>query len=619
MHLPKINQITHNDFFTAMIRGLLRILLTFVVLTLYMSVGKIVFTCVVGGYDMRQIADAVTHGLAMDMSMAGYLTTLPAIAAIAMIWTGTARAMRIAIRVYFALISLLISIGILANAALYPYWGFPLDITPLFYFMSSPSAAMASISWWQWLISVPAICVFAYAMYRGLNAAFFIWPPKLGNDDKKVPATIISSIATLLLFVPIRGGFTVSTMNLSRAYFSTDNRLNHAAVNPLFSLMYSASHQNNYAKQFHMIDDSDAVTIFASLNAPKSDSLSTISSRPDIHLIILESFSSHLFPSLGGEPIATALDSLSREGWMFTDIYASSFRTDRALPAVLNGYPAQPKTSIMKYVDKLESLPSIANVLKTDGYDTRYVYGGDVNFTNMNALLRAGGYDHIVKDSDFDLSQRLSKWGAHDNVLFDRAWDLARKENDAPTFTVIQTSSSHEPFAVPYQGPASDPRVNAFMFADSCAAAYIDSLKTLPRYSNTIVVLVPDHYGAYPELSDPRQRHRVPLIMLGGALSEIHPSQKMLGATGSQTDIAATLLALLGLDYSQFAFSNNLLDPARRPFAFFSEPSWAMIVGPDGSALLSTDTKQIEHSDNIQSENQLKAYLQTLYSDFDQR
>ncbi len=42
-------------------------------------------------------------------------------------------------------------------------------------------------------------------------------------------------LLTAALFIPIRGGFSVSTMNLSKVYFSQDQRMNHAAINPAFS------------------------------------------------------------------------------------------------------------------------------------------------------------------------------------------------------------------------------------------------------------------------------------------------------------------------------------------------------------------------------------------------
>ena len=64
--------------------------------------------------------------------------------------------------------------------------------------------------------------------------------------------------------------------------------------------------------------------------------------------------------ALGGEPnIAVHLDSLSKEGVLFTNFYANSFRTDRGLVAILSGYPAQPTTSIMKYPRKTQSIPPL--------------------------------------------------------------------------------------------------------------------------------------------------------------------------------------------------------------------------------------------------------------------
>ena len=80
--------------------------------------------------------------------------------------------------------------------------------------------------------------------------------------------------------------------------------------------------------------------------------------RPNIIMIILESFSSHLMETLGGEPgIAVNMDEFAKEGILFTHFYANSFRTDRGLVSIISGYPAQPTTSIMKYTRKTQSLP----------------------------------------------------------------------------------------------------------------------------------------------------------------------------------------------------------------------------------------------------------------------
>lgn len=87
--------------------------------------------------------------------------------------------------------------------------------------------------------------------------------------------------------------------------------------------------------------------------------------RPNVVLIILESFSSKLMETLGGEPnVAINMDQFGREGVLFTHFFANSFRTDRGLAAIISGYPAQPTTSIMKYPKKTQHLPSIPGSLK---------------------------------------------------------------------------------------------------------------------------------------------------------------------------------------------------------------------------------------------------------------
>ena len=167
----------------------------------------------------------------------------------------------------------------------------------------------------------------------------------------------------------------------------------------------------------------------------------------------MESFSSKLMKSLGGEPnVAVNLDTLAQEGVLFTNFYANSFRTDRGVVAVLSGYPAQPTTSLMKYPHKIQSVPSIAGSLKKAGYRTKYYYGGDADFTNMRSYVITSGFDELISDVDFPVSERLSKWGVHDHLVFKRLLQDLNAESTAssklagaakrPFFKVVQTSSS---------------------------------------------------------------------------------------------------------------------------------------------------------------------------------
>ena len=319
-------------------------------------------------------------------------------------------------------------------------------------------------------------------------------------------------------------------------------------------------------------------------------------------------------PSLGGEDIAVRLDSIARNGLLFTQFYASSFRTDRALPAILSGFPGQPNTSVMKFVNKAEKLPSLSKVLGNAGYDTGYYYGGDINFTNMLAFLKNAGFEHIVRDKDFSIAQRTSKWGAHDSDLFSRVIaDLKTDTVSSPRLRVIQTSSSHEPFEVPYKSRFDNKKLNAFAFADSCIGDFVDSLRLSPRWDRSLVVIVPDHYGVYPEnLSGEQQRHHIPLVMTGGALR----LKGTVDTPASQTDIAATILEACGLGHSEFTYSNNILNPRSPHFAFYTSPSAMGFVTATDTVEYNLDSNRAVELRGEAAKRSLesaKAYLQTIY------
>ena len=619
-----------SDFYEAMAKGILKIAALFAVLLVIFALQRVAFVCCnladVGGRELADYLGALCAGQPLDVAVASYLVTVPLLLQIVAVWHA-GRWMWPTERVYYALISTVIALTAVLDSVLYGYWGFRLDMTPLFYFVSSPSAAMASATTAQLIfgpVLIAAVAVGLTAALWRISALKAFAQPALTTRQRSA-ATALLTVCGALLFVGIRGGVTVSTMNLSRAYFSEDRVLNHIAINPQFSLLYSASHQNDFGNQFQYLPAEEAAAEFNLLTdkhfAP-TDSLLACPT-PDIYLIIAESFSTHLLPIFGGEPVALRLDSLANEGLTFTNFYANSFRTDRALPAILSGFPSQPTVSVMKYVEKAEHLPSIALSLHTKGYESRYYYGGDINFTNMLAFVKNQGFTTVVCDGDFPLEQRLSKWGVHDHVLMERVAGELSDDTSAPRFWVIQTSSSHEPFEVPFyksfypDEPERQLRANAFAYADSCIGTFVRRLQASPRWQRSVVVIVPDHYGAYPTITDVEQRHRIPLIIVGGAL---RTAPQRISTYGSQIDIAASLLAMVGVDYQAFTFSKNLFDAQAPHFAFFTEPEYMGFATDSTAVIYNLDADRVEASRGNSSHalQQAKAYLQTIYTTLSQ-
>lgn len=614
-----------------MLRIILRLAVTWLVYVLIFMLAKPLFMLlnapVYGWASLRDYIDVMWHGFRLDMGVAGYLTVIPAVISLVGIWLRPGcRGIDYAYRSYFVIISLAVSTILTLNTALYGFWKFPLDMTPLFYFSTSPSAAVASVSWlfiviWMaaMLLLAAIICLVFREVYR--SSRYEDTPSSLPQKVKRAVAVVVFMG---LLIIPIRGGFTVATLNPSMAYFSPHQPLNHAAINPAFSLLYSATHQVDFDKMGRYYADDEAAELFAQLHkyAPTDSMPDMLSSRhPDIYVIIMESFSSRVMPSLGGDSIAMGVDSIARSGLSFTNFFANGFRTDRGLPAILNGLPSPPNTGVMKHPDFIERMPSIAHALCHEGYTTSYYYGGDVNFANMNSFVVGSGFQKVVSDHDFPLSQRMSKWGVHDGPLFDRvAEDMRSLPDSLRHFTVIQTSSSHEPFEVPavFARHAGQPAsVNAFAYADSVITSFVNLLRDSAGWGNTLVILVADHWGAYPaDLEDMRARHHIPLVMTGGALIGV---PREMDVYGSQVDIAPTLMAMMGLDRQGFVFGNNLFDLSAPHYGiYFDSDNIGMYeASPDGGetyTIFNTDTGQNVASHGVRDLSPyIKAYLQTLY------
>lgn len=589
-----------------------------------------------------ELPAVIWHGLPLDLSMAGYLSVIPGFLSIAVVWLKRDLVKPI-MNIYFIIASLFITCSFLLNASLYPYWKYPLDSTPLFYFFTSPADAIASVSIWQVILSIVILIVLTIGVWFTLRmrgekrqqySRYAYGYGGFGSgkrnrfddfDRHRGRTSIVLLLLTGLLFLPIRGGITVSTMNTGQAYYSQNAYLNHSAVNPLFSLLESITHQEDFASQYRFMKDKEADKIFATMTSTSDENTYPLLNEatfkkgtPDILIVIMESFASDIMPSMGSyKDVAVCLDSIAQQSILFTRFYANSFRTDRGMVSILSGYPAQPTTSIMRYPRKTSQLPSIArNLAKYKNYKTTYYYGGDADFCNMRSYLVSQGYQHIISDANFPIEDKLSKWGVPDHIVAARMMeDIKAQQNEKrPMLRILQTSSSHEPFEVPYHR-LKDKRLNAFAYTDSVMGAIVREYRKLPRWKNTLIVFVPDHVGGYKEnLNDhDRSRYQIPLILAGGAISR----PMKVGIIGSQHDIAATLLGQLGVEHREFTFSKNMMSDATPKFAFFAVNDAFGIVSEENSLIYDNRAKRIVYDKGEKGFNLKRgqAYLQKLYDD----
>ena len=543
--------------------------------------------------------EVLWHGLSLDLTVAGYVTAVPLLVMLLSLWVRLSeRLWRVLLTGYFALVALFTAVVFAVDLALYEHWGFRIDAT-VFIYLADPKEAMASVDWWlgvrQTLIA--ALCTAGILWLYRRTLRLFDGEP-LGVRSA-VPATLLFAMLAAFDFLAIRGGMGASVANISKVCFSPEAFLNHAATNPLFSLLSSLGDNEDYAAASPFYDDRTLDANFAALrgddSAQRPDTLLLTTRRPNIVVVILESFARTVMDEqIDGEPVMPSMQRLKGEGIWFENFFANSFRTDRGEVAVLSGYPAQTRTSIMKLPAKSRTLPSIARSLAAEGYATSFAYGGDLNFTNQAQYMYATGWQELIWQRDLRFAGAdPSDWGWDDALMCDwfaqRVIDLDGAGQ--PFLAGLLTLSSHKPFDVPY-AKFENEVLNAMAFSDECVGRMIERLKASPAWENLLVILVADHGYPYPKTLpyNVPLRHRIPMIWTGGAVR----APGVVETYGSQIDLAATLLGQLGIAHGDYAFSKDLFasEPPRK-FAYYTFNDGFGVVDASGEAIWDATSDRI--------------------------
>lgn len=573
------------------------------------------------GFGFADYMQVMIHGASLDAATAGYLTAFPFLLVLISIWFRKFPLKKI-LYGYYILAAALISIIFVVDMALYTFWGFKLDAS-VFLYIDSPKEALASVS-----VGFILLRVLAILLLIALNSWVLlkITPSVLTTTRKRIAGTAGMLLLGGVLFIIIRGGVTESTSNIGQVYFSNEPFLNHSAVNPDFSLLSSMGKSQDFASEFNFFDEEKRAALFDGLY-PTTDGDSIIqvlnTKRPNILIILMEGFGGAFVEPLGGLPDVTPhFNRLSKEGVFFTNCYANSFRTDRGTVCTFSGYLGLPTASVMKIPAKSRTLPAIAEGLSKAGYKTDFLYGGDINFTNMKSYLLSTGYQRLTANTDFSLAEQTSNaWGVNDDITFEYLYNqLRNRKEEGPWHTAFLTLSSHEPFEVPYHR-LEDKIPNAFAYTDECLGKFIDRLKQTPAWKDLLVICLPDHGFYYPREGSnamPRFYH-IPLLWLGGAVKQPMQVDKIM----NQTDLAATLLGQLGLEHTAFTFSRNVLgSDYKYPFAFYSFNNGFSFRDSTGVTVFDNNSGSILFDEPEADESRLdkgKAILQTVYDDLGNR
>jgi phosphoglycerol transferase MdoB-like AlkP superfamily enzyme len=593
----------------------------------------------------QNIIGSFTHGIRLDMSAAGYFCVVPYIIFTFSFLFRLKENFGGVVKIYTIAFILISSCLISADLELFKNWGYRLDDTFLKY-LSSPTEATASIS------SYPIFTMFMIFLIFSIASIYIFNKMILKKSDYteggKINRTIGENsinwatlgkrflhflggvLITIALILPIRGGWQLAPVNQSAVYFSDKPFANYAAVNAMWNFFVSVYEKTSEeTNPYTYTPEKEAIATLKTLFSDSSKTQKLIRPdlpQPNVLIITYESLTAKVIEKLGGERgITPNFDSLTHEGILFTNIYASGDRTDRGLVAVLSGYPAIPRANVMEVPRKSSQLPILSQILRGVNYETGFYYGGEVEFANMKSYLLTGQFSKLITKSDFKKEDLSSKWGAFDHVVLEKLLsDL--KTQKQPFFINLLTQSSHEPFEIPKGWgkpnlPPTDDLDEKFrrvhFYSDQALGAFIRAAKKETWWQNTLIIVVADHSSHHIEPHDDFfAKFHIPMLWLGGALSA---QDTLITQVASQADIAATLLSQLNLSHTDFKWSKNILSTNYQPFAYFAFQNGFGFVQNNKRYVFDTEGAFLIQKDGVIDNLDLqkgKAFLQMSYQDY---
>ena len=414
----------------------------------------------------------------------------------------------------------------------------------------------------------------------------------------------LSQMAALLIAAPlfiigVRGGVTrtIRPITISNAGDFAEKAIHSSAVlNTPFSLIRTIGKADYKLQNFYENYDS-MEDIYSPIHKNfLPDSLSQgggiiettgESARgKNVVILILESFGSAnmQFLNSGLEKNFTPfLDSLSKEGMLFTNAFANGRKSIDAVPSILASIPSMINSyAVTPYsTNEIKGLPFILDSL---GYYTAFFHGAPNNSMGIRAVSRmCGVLNYYGKDEYNDDSKFDGAWGIWDEYFLQYVADELPKLPQ-PFMANIFTLSSHHPFKVPKEWkehlPDGDiPLQKTIAYSDMAVRKFFQKVKGQEWFKNTIFILLPDHstlVSSDPVYSTSIGNTRIHIIYY--APGYIKPG-RYDGVT-QQIDIMPTLLGMMGYKKPFFAYGRDVNSEQKGEFAInYTTGQFQLVLG----------------------------------------
>jgi phosphoglycerol transferase MdoB-like AlkP superfamily enzyme len=407
----------------------------------------------VSSISSEEVIGITQNAFRIDVSTICYLLLLPFLLSFfqrVIAWRGWS----FLFKSYFYTVTLFIVLLNAVDVCLYQEWGAKIN-SRIFLYLQHPSEVLNSASIKHYLIFGSIVIVsslFVHYTYKRLSVAH-----SFHGMSKKGIVWMTPFIAALLL-LGIRGGWQQIPMQESDCYFSKEQKINDVTVNTFWNFNASVvrSIANKTSNPYRYLT-AEELKRYTENNFKRSSEQPIIqvlkAERPNVVFLILEGWSADMVGCVSGNLAQSAtpvFDSLAKHGILFSECYASGDRSDQGITTVLTSFPALPFGSIINETQKIQQLPCVSTSLKAKGYQSLFLFGGDLSYGNLKALIYQKEFDVIVEEKDMDSKFYRGRLGVHDENTF-AVFSQQLKQMKVPFFASIFTQSTHFHYDYPHQ------------------------------------------------------------------------------------------------------------------------------------------------------------------------
>lgn len=328
--------------------------------------------------------------------------------------------------------------------------------------------------------------------------------------------------------------------------------------------------------------------------------------HPHVVLIVMESFGEHWLRYHSKEfNLLGAFEEHTKSDVFLRNFLPSTGSTTGSLSSLMISSPHRPIGNFLTESQYLQ-VPfrsSPARIYAKNGYETRFIYGGNPGWRDMNKFARFQGFEKV--EGDIDIENKLGKlkethdWGVYDEDVFSYLLKTL-SEAAKPQMLLVMTTTNHPPYQTPsyYKAPAQkipldlsarlvgeptliENRFKTYLYSTEMLGRFISQIKSSKLAENTIIAVTGDHGFNLINFTDGEvfEKWAVPFYLYTPpqALPKI-PNDTF----GSHMDIFPTLYSasLSGVEYD--SLGENLADSKISHFALHSS---GLIANKNGAVL----------------------------------